>query len=412
MRKIMLAATAVAGLGFAASANAQTTFTPGMAAVDAGTVNVFVKGKVYSAIGGGSDSVATAANGVGAKLNTVSVATMMRLYFGFDGKLKNGLEYGSLVEFRQMYGQQYSFGGTALPVQVRRERLYVGTAAAGRLSFGTTDGPLSNMIVGDYSALGIDTLGGFDGDVSIYSRSSASRLSYPFAGNSPEYMTNKVVYQSPSFAGFDVGFSFEPNSNAGNGSCATAGCTDATTVANGLGAIGTRKNALEAVARYKGSFGPAAVAAEVGTWQGGVVGGTGAVAGGYKALSALDAGATVTVGGLTVGGHYLGGAIGNGDQLIAKAQKNSQFGEVLASYTMGDLVVGGAVLNELSYVSTAATHTMHEIGYQVGGTYTFAPGAAVFVSGVYGTRNSQTAITGTAYHTQIRELALGTVFNF
>jgi hypothetical protein len=443
MRNIMLAATAIAGFGILAAGSAQAQnsgITSGMAAPASasaapGTINVFVKGKVESGISVGSDSFS---GGIKTgtvrtpKLNAVDIQTFVRLYFGFDGKLNNGLEYGSLVELRQFYDSAYKPGSNSNPVQVRRERVYVGSAQAGRVIMGTTDGPLSTMIVGSFGATPFEVEGGFTGSVGAYSRSNGTRLDYPFAGNSWEYMTNKVAYASPSFAGFDFGVSYEPNYDAGFGTCATSsvitagGCNIATSPGSVGGVAlpggsnsGNRKNTAEAVARYKGSFGPVALAAEIGTMQGGTVG---AISGtSNKPISVYDAGLSATFSGVSILGHYMGGDISSGDGTTQKGARGSQFFEGGAMYTMGNLIVGASMINLLSDAGTGTKHNMlHQVGYNVGGTYTFAPGAAVFVSGLYGTRHqggvNLTGITGSTAtqnnNTIERVLTTGAVFNF
>ncbi|MDR3523275.1 MAG: porin [Acetobacteraceae bacterium] len=430
MRKIMLAATAVAGLGLAVSANAQalnpTITSPGFlgsaggAAPEAGTVAVYVKGKVYSAISAGSDSGSAGAGNAG-KLNTTDIMTAMRLYFGFDGKSNQGLEYGSLIELRQFYDGQYQNGSAADPVQVRRERVYIGTPVAGRLTIGTTDGALGLLDTGDWGATPFDVVGGWVGDVNAYGRTKNTLLNYPFASQSGEYMTNKLVYTSPNFSGVDLALSFEPNMQSGLGYCAqnaytATACNSAVSIGTStIDKQGSRSNTIEAAARYKGSFGPAAVAAEVGTWQSNVVKGNANVT---KGLSVLDAGLTASASGFTVGGHFMSGNMTGGNQPELKGAKQSQFGMVGASYTFGSTVVGASYIDLNSANSSVALGMLHETGVNVGATYDFAPGAAVFLSGIYGTRheNGFNILAGAAGAThnsvQARSIAVGSVFNF
>ena len=195
MRKIMLAATAIAALGLAGAANAQTSvpdatpnfglpIVPGGAALDAGTVNVFVKGKVYTSMSVGSDSGSSGAGNGGAKLNSVDLMSMMRLYFGFDGKSNQGLGYGANVEVRQFYDGQYANGSAADPLQVRREFVYFGTDAAGKVRMGTVDGPFGLMEVGNFAWAPYDVMTGFLGDQNAYGRTKATLLNWSWGGNS------------------------------------------------------------------------------------------------------------------------------------------------------------------------------------------------------------------------------------
>ena len=135
MRNIMLAATAIAGFGILAAGSAQaenSIITSGMSApatgvASPGTMNVYIKGKVESGISVGSDSFSggattgTSASGNSpatgtartAKLNAVDIQTFMRLYFGFDGALNTGLQYGAQVELRQFYDSTYALNATS-----------------------------------------------------------------------------------------------------------------------------------------------------------------------------------------------------------------------------------------------------------------------------------------------------------
>jgi outer membrane protein OmpU len=464
MRKIMLAATAITGLGLAASAqaqiasapvnstffNANVSFTPatdGHAAPPAaGTVAPYVNAKVITGIAAGSDSGSNGAGNNGTKINSTNIFTAARLYFGFDGKTASGVEYGALVEVRQFYDSQYGPGGASLAAQMRRERVYIGTPTAGRLLMGVTDGPLGTLLTGDVSGSNFDGFGGWQGD-EVQARTTATALSYPITSQSGEYMTNKIVYQSPRIAGFDFGLSYEPTFDAGEGYCkvgpGTGNCYNAASVGNNgvslstagllvskqptytsttLGAAGNRINTLEAAVRYNADLGMAKVKVELGTWQSGVVKNATNSTSATQGLNALDGGVSVTVGNLTVGGHYLGGNITNGDQPKAKGTKNSTFLAGEAYYTIGSVMFGAGVMNWQSNPSTAYGQ-LHEIGYTVGGSYDFAPGAMAFVSAIYGTRHANsnnllTGATGTAagsnlHNTvQARAVTTGFVFNF
>jgi hypothetical protein len=455
MRKIMLAATAIAGLGFAATANAQTAVTPatpnfglpivpGGAPLDPGTINVYVKGKVYSAVQVGSDSGSSGAGNGGAKLNSTDIMTAMRLYFGFDGKLNNGLEYGANVELRQNYDAQQKPGGQGITEQVRREYVYFGSAQAGRVRLGVVDGPLGLLEAGDFAWQPFDVTTAWLGDVSLYGRTKQTLLQWPsFGGTSVEYMTNKVTYQTPSFAGLELGVSFEPNYQSGMGYCdvnaLNGNCYSATTATGTLspvpsylnagngalgtgatlgtavGAAGNRENTIEAVARYKGSFGPAAVALELGTMQSGVVKGNAGITHG---ISEYVLGAEAHVAGFNV---LFNGTTGNMNYSSMQPDVNGRaksWGfQTGVSYNFAHTIVGATYQADV-YSPSTAYRPVNEHGVNVGATYDFAPGAAVFLSGLYGTRhaagfNILTNAAGTAHNTTlVRSLDLGTVFNF
>jgi hypothetical protein len=245
------------------------------------------------------------------------------------------------------------------------------------------------------------------------------------------YTTNKIVYVSPSFSGFDFGASFEPNFStaaAGAGISTYTSTPAQTTV---------RRNMFDNVGRYKGSFGPAAVVLEAGYMGSGVVANSAATTTTAKAkgLSVVDAGATVTFGGLQIGGHYTGGAMNNNYAPLLQGQKNGTNFVGGVSYTMGSVIVGvqyvnelnagkaltsgGAVLNSAT-AKVGGSSMLHEVGFGVGGTWDYAPGALVYVSALYGTRhqtgidliNGNTTSSKFNNSTIARALQIGNVFNF
>jgi hypothetical protein len=498
MRKIMLAATAIAGLGLATAANAQqplpaatanpvpgapTYYTnqftvPGSFAPSMdihapnpapGTFLVRVNAKVYTGIFAQSDSgsnYTNPTNGLTEKLNPVNIQTAMRLYFQFDGVTPSAIEYGARIELRQSYSYQSQPGGIGNLVQVRRENLYVGTPAAGRVWMGVVDGPISNMVTGEPGAMPFDVVGGWVGDTNAYGLTPGTSLNYMWLDTSPEYMTNKIVYQSPSLAGFDFGVSFEPNYYTGVSQCAnitTATClnaasTDYTSTApsialtnssvaaqsnNGFTAVLQRKDTVEAVGRYMGAFGPSKVRLELGTMQAGTVGTTGlaATAATAKPVSLLVAGASVTYGNLLLGANLQAGSMNTSTAPIVKGQKNTTAVIAEVQYIIGNVTVGASYLNELSpgtaYENASGAvvngaHMLHEVGYNVGGTWDFATGASAYVSAIYGDRHQagvnliargsaegvggqsgwNTGANTLHNSTSARAIAVGTVFNF
>ena len=497
MRKIMLAATAISGLGLATSAYAQqpmpvatanpvpnaptyytnTLVVPGSFAPsmdihapnpDPGTFLVRVNAKVYTGIFAQSDSGSpyTNASGQKEKLNPVNIMAAMRLYFQGDGVTKGGLEYGGRIELRQSYSYQSQPGGFGNLVQVRRENMYLGTPAAGRVWMGVVDGPIANMVTGEPGGMPFDVVGGWVGDTNAWGLTPGASLNYMFLDTSPEYMTNKIVYQSPSFSGFDLGVSFEPNYQSGEAQCAnitTATCLNSTSTNFGSGAPGIalsnsttgpqglpgfsavlqRKNTIEAVGRYMGAFGGSKVRLEVGTMQSGVVGtnGLASTAATAKPISLLVGGASVTFGNLLLGGYLQAGSMNTSTAPIVKGQKDTTAFILEAQYILGNWTLGVSYMNELSpgtaYENALGAvvnggHMLHEVGYNVGATYDFAQGASAYISGIYGDRHQYgvnliargaaegiggqsgfaTGTNLTHNNTSARAIAVGTVFNF
>jgi hypothetical protein len=216
-----------------------------------------------------------------------------------------------------------------------------------------------------------------------------------------------------------------------------AQCAQATTAAPGCPDITStstqtlqRRNLYDAVARYKGSFGPVAVVGTVGYIGSGVVAYSGLTpVAKAKDLSVLDAGATVTFANVTVGGHYTGGAMNNSNAPIRSGQKDGENFLLGASYTIGTVVVGFQYINELNAGTgysngagqiTNGNNLLHEVGVGVGGSWDYAPGAAAFVSGLWGTRhqagvdllNGSSSNTKFNNNTRAEALVIGNRFQF
>ena len=146
--------------------------------------------------------------------------------------------------------------------------------------------------------------------------------------------------------------------------------------------------------------------------------------------------------GATLQGHFLGGDINSDGSLIRHGQKKAQDFLFNPYYQFGRFVVGFQYVNELSAgfgeTSSAAggaitngNSTLHQVAYGIGGTFDYAPGAQVWVSGLYGARhqdgvNIQNVANYTASNysvaangytklgnsTTARAIAIGNTFNF
>lgn len=456
MRKILLAASAIAGFAAVSAGNANAQM-PNQPVVDTayanqvgvvngfpapGTVVVRLSGflDVLDGVTNDSGTVAKGTNGVatGNKTGSVLFQSYARIKFGFDGTAANGLIYGAAFETRQNAGFAGGMGGSisgnslGTTMVMWREAGYVGTPTLGKVWFGAIDGAIERFMTGTFE--NYDVVGGWNAITLPAFVNSATQLSWVFPEDSIFYRTEKLTYLSPSILGFDFGATFEPNQNtSGTAQCAQAttaapGCPDITSTAANTA---QRRNTYDAVARYKGSFGPVAVVGTVGYIGSGVVANSVALSttAKYKGLSVLDAGATVTVAGITVGGHYTGGAVNNSDAPIRSGQKDGTNFILGASYTIGTVVVGANYINEQNagtgYTNGAGQITnggsmLHEVGVGVGGSWDYAPGAAAFVSGIWGTRhqagvdllNGSSATTKFNNSTRAEALVIGNRFQF
>ena len=374
------------------------------------------------------------------RLDNYGFQDYVRLYPGFDGIAANGLRYGASIEIRQennfgsgngVYGPagaQVRFQGG---LYVQREWGYLGADRYGTLRFGSTDDPNSLYLTGTLENF---DAGGLNGDLP-FALPGAVQVTWPFADanfNANSYSSDKAVYLSPQYDGFDFGASFEPSTsttggiNAGDcgptaapgqyiasgNSVATPGC--AALSSTSTGDYTRRRDTYEALLRYRGVFEGVYGVAATASYQGsGRVHDSG-IAGSAADpkhfpeddLSVADFGLAVTYAGVVVGANYqfgrYGGQGGAYGDLISKGQPNSSALLLGASYTVGPLVFGAHYLRSFTegdnqtatsrsllgapYTGPVIGGQRFEEGAAAGGTYALAPGVATYLSYAWGQR--------------------------
>ena len=459
MRKLLLATVAVLGasIGVATVADAQT------ASPAPGTVTVRLNGRFrfYGYVAFDRDADNNAAGTATGTVNTVTgngTATgtnkqanygfgdYARLYPGFDGVAANGLKYGASLEIRQ--DQVSGAGGGAFGsisgqnrarsgLYFRREWGYLGTDQLGTIRLGSTDQPSSLYMTGNFENF---DGGGLNGDIpALVSQNTI--ITWPFGDVGGVYTTMKAIYLSPQLYGFDMGASFEPNTgnvssqnNCGAGSPVgsnfvnASGAFTAASGANGQGVSGPgcdrlssapsnvesqrRRNTVDALLRYRGTFGGFGVAATAGYIasshvldnQTGVAFNnnslTGATRYNYEGLSIGDFGVALSYAGFSVGGKYQFGRFNNGSfSTVPKGLPDGEAFLVGGSYTIGPVVVGAHYLNFKSagdLQNAVQGRQRREQGVAAGATYSVAPGVSLFLSGLWSERkqNGFDFITG------------------
>ena len=245
-----------------------------------GTVAVYQQ---YSQQG---DAATPTGNGGKNKLANWDFVSYARLYPSLEGRATNGLKYGAFMEIRQdvtngagggVYGSVSGDAPRRAELYFRREYGYFGTDQLGIIRVGSGDQPTSLFITGNMENFND---GGWNGDVPG-PIAPALQIAWPFEDTGNLYTTNKIVYLSPQFAGFDFGVSYEPNTGneSGNNGCgatnfyaggtqtppiggagATAGC-NALSSTGVAGELSRRRNTFDGVIRYRGAFGPVGIAA-------------------------------------------------------------------------------------------------------------------------------------------------------
>jgi predicted porin len=275
---------------------------------------------------------------------------------------------------------------------VNRAWGFVGTDQLGQLSFGTRDGVASIMRVGTFENEIAD--GGWNGWAPGMTKGVNP---YRFqVGGGYEYSIQKITYLSPVWSGFQVGFSFAPgtaSNTAGDGGGTALGGSTRQSASTSAADMGRVRNLFEVGARYTGTFGGFGTQLHVGyigsqaiTNVGPAAGAT-AVNGGVtpRGLSVVTAGATVSYMGFIVGGYLNTGVVNSNFTPLNPGEKSSMVYTVGAGYTNGPWAAGIAYLNANQAGATGNGVNRTDQGWTAGVTYTYVPGARLFVELVTGT---------------------------
>jgi hypothetical protein len=410
MRKLLFgcAATLTGMIGYAGIDVAMAQTAPQVQSP--GSITVRLNGRVNWYAGIEASSLDNNSS-TGTKGSTDNFLGYLRLYPGFDGVAANGLHYGAAAEIRINGGES---GGDET-LYVFQAYGYFGLPQLGQVSFGQQNGPSVLFETGTFEGFND---GGWNGDIEGMIPTAANPV-YPFPDSGSQYdqATDKIVYLSPTFAGFQFAAGFTPNQTAEN-------FTDApTSVATPITG-GQPRNLLDIGGQYTKTFGPVGVQIGADYTNAGQVAGTASepsLVTGYKNLSILSGGATVTIAGLTFGGNSSYGAFNMADGDTFQLEPNggsTAIGWLAgADYTMGPLVFGasffrfdqtgdipggvdagsGATITSAGLSSGQQQNT----GVAAGATYTLVPGVSLFADYLYGYREQggydfETGNAGTA----------------
>jgi outer membrane protein OmpU len=418
MRRILMAgAAALVGLGGLAGITAASAQTAATAAP--GSITVRLNGRVNWYAGIESSSLDSNTS-TGEKTSTDNFLGYMRLYPGFDGVAANGLHYGAASEIRINGGQSASNE----TLYVFQAYGYLGLPGIGQISFGQQNGPSVLFETGTFEGFND---GGWNGDIEGMIPGPAIAV-YPFpdSGSAYDQASNKIVYLSPTLAGFQFAAAFTPNQTAMN-------YTDAVTSSAVPIQGGMPRNMTDIGGQYTKTFGPVGVQMGVDYTSAGQVANTGDPEGvtGYKNMNIVSGGATVTVAGFTVGGNSSYGAfnMADGDTFQLEPDGGTPAVGWLAGamYTTGPLVVGasffrfnqtgdlpGGIDSGSGATITSAgltTGQQQNTGVAAGLTYTLVPGVNLFADYLYGVRQQggydfETGNAGTE-HNQVQSQLFG-----
>jgi outer membrane protein OmpU len=419
MRKFLLgcAASVVVATGYARLNTAMAQTEP--EAQSPGTFTVRLNGRVnwYAGIEASSlDNNSSTGN----KTATTNFLGYLRLYPGFDGVAANGLHYGAAAEIRTNGAGAGSdeVGSSSETLFVFQAYGYLSLPKFGQISFGQENGPSTIFETGTFEGFND---GGWNGDIEGMIPTAANPV-YPYPDSDPanDQATDKIVYLSPTMAGFQFGIGFTPNQTAENTFGTNPIVSSATPIVGGL-----PRNLLDVGGQYTKTFGPVGVQIGVDYSTAGQVAINSTepttIPTHYHDLNMLGAGATITVAGLTFGGSTYYGSYnvtdGDDNQLEPDGGTNAIAWMVGAQYAVGPLIIGanffrttttgdipGGVDPGSGATITSAgltTGQQQNDGVAAGATYTLVPGVSLFADYLYGLRQQggydfETGNAGTA----------------
>ena len=408
MRKILLAGVAtVAMTGVAAASGLEPTLGSSSSSVTGssapGKSVVRLDGYVFFGAGAGFNTLdkGPAVGGRTAKADAFGFMSTFRIYPSFDAQTAGGLRYGAFAEVRSRdnqagVGNTGGFGGgvgtggsrTSNALYVNRAWGFVGTDAIGQLRFGTVDGVASIMRTGTFENEIAD--GGWNGWAPGLTRGVNP---YRFSvGGGYEYSTQKITYLSPTWSGFQVGFSFAPGSapnTAGDGNNVIAGGNTRQASSAFAADLGRVRNLFEVGARYTGTFGAVGTQIHAGYIGSGAISNVGGATQNSgltpRGLSVVTAGATVSFSGFVVGGYMNTGTVNSNFTPLNPGEKSSMVYTLGAGYTNGPWAAGVAYTNASQAGALGNSAQRTDVGWAAGVTYTYVPGARLFVEFVTGT---------------------------
>lgn len=428
MKKYLYASAALISFGGIAQAQPVTPVAPG-------TIVVHFRGALQFEIG----DYGSTFNQVGAdKLNPISTDGDARLYAGFDAQTLNGVEYGAQIETRVTTsddgvgaGKASGAAGTngTSSVYIKRAYGYLGTPNTGFVRAGQSDSAFGLFQAGVLSSFGDGQQFNADGGTQDIVPTSASPQNFIYADTSHLYATDKVIYISPTLAGFAFAAGYEPNSNGlkeGYADDSTAN-SDSAALSSSPTATDTgsrRKNTVDAMLQFKRSFGPVSYKASAGFLYGATVNYVGVPVAlgkdnhfGYDPLSVYQAGAQAGVGGLTLGANLKGGEVRDDYSFEPRGARNAFSYIVGATYQFGPYVLGANYFNGQTagnYIpGKVEARTLSEYGVAVGANYVLSQHLDLFLQYLYGHRHqpgdSSLSATGNA---QMQIIASGADFTF
>jgi predicted porin len=387
MRKVLLAGVALAGVAaFVTDARAQSsppptvfneTTTPGkLDGAAPGSVTINIGFSQLTAIMG---EWGTGANGE-RNIAEPQLFNWFHFFPSMDYANPAGIHFGISAEIRNNNsGQGGGNGGNTF--YVHDAHAYVSSDRFGKFEVGTANGALDDLGVGTGDDFGNGIFYSWYGPPNAPPFAMADS----YDGDTPR---QKVVYESPTFAGFKVGASYQPTDVALDHSTGlTTG--DPLTAAGTLAhPAGLARNRIEVAGQFNRTFGAIGLKADVGgAFAGHEANGLGIK---YQNVSYGNGGVVVTFAGFEAEGSVSSGRFNAGPTNVMSpgspaltGSKDSSVWIAGVGYNMGPFGVG-AVYYGMTYddsegggLYTPGKRTDNVSGVGAAGSYTVGPGVVL-----------------------------------
>jgi predicted porin len=404
MRKVLLAGVALAGVAaFMTEARAQTappptvfpeTTTPGkLDGAAPNSVTISIGFQQLSAIMG---QWGTGATGENSRANP-QILSWFHFFPTMDYVNPAGIHFGMAAEIRDNAPGQNSLNSGGAPAVAGGTTFYIQSAASyissdrfGKLSIGTPNGALDDLGVGTGDDFGDGLFYSWYGPPNAPSFAMADS----YDGDVPR---QKISYETPSFAGFKAGISWQPTDVAldvSTGQITGDPCPGGVLAACAH-PTGLARNRVEIAAQFNRTFGQFGVKADVGYVGSGVESNGAGIK--YQNVSYFNGGAVVTIAGVEIegsvssgkfnatgtntsaAGSSISGLASPGDPALSGSRNSTVYIAGLG-YNMGPFGIG-AVYYGMNYDDSEATgvlgHTDTVGGEGIGGSYVVGPGVTL-----------------------------------
>ena len=324
-----------------------------------------------------------------------------------SAKADNGLEYGARLRLRADASQNSVTNTSGAGRFLNQDRAYIfAQGGFGQVRLGTSNTFNDETIVSrpiDYLPFGLfdqaanylsatrsgtqttinGQLAGADANGGALTALNGGTMAWPTFGD----VATRIVYFSPRIAGFQLGASYTPR-NDDSANSVNRLKTGTATAASAFQS--SMQDLYEIGANYDATFGGVKVKVGAGYYGGKA---SDVVGASFKNLSAWQAGAQVGFAGFTLGGSYTDWGKSGLNKAAGLFRDNANVWQLGGQYTIGPVVIGAGWMRGQDSGSLLVSGKRKLDVYELGASYTVAPGFAVQAQYDYFRANSDLPTT-------------------